>query len=412
MDHDNRKSYSMLVGTLFISCLAVSAFAADEEIAMEPMAHVSTMNAIYDNRKAFESSPEIKPHSLSDMGPHMIAVASNVGTSAKDEDEIDQTAQQDRSKQGLAGKNAYWSVQFENDFFANSGDRYYTHGTQISRLVMNEPPGWLRRTAQLFPAYQSDNIVNGVNYTFGQTIFTPDDTKSTTPAENDRPYAGYLYGSAALLSRVSHNDISDIGNLLEFTIGIVGPWSLAREAQTSFHDLIGIDSPQGWDNQLHNELGLGVSYSRFWRMIKPVSNGLEFGITPHLTAALGNVYTYAAAGSMFRLGTHLGNDLSPPNIRPGFPGISLFNLGKKHNLYLFAGMEGRIVARNIFLDGNTFLESHSVEKKILVGDMQIGLAFQLEGVRLSISNMFRTKEFTTQQGTDHYGAVNISFDLE
>jgi len=307
--------------------------------------------------------------------------------------------------------NEYWSLQLENDFFASSGDRYYTHGTLVSLLLMEEPPGWLKRVARLFPAYQSDRIINGVNYTIGQKIFTPNNTTSTIFAENDRPYAGYLYTSAALLSRVGKNSLFKTGNLLEFTIGLIGPMAVGKEVQTSFHDLIGIDSPQGWNNQLANEIGLGFSYSRFWKRIQPVLDSFEVGVTPQLTAAVGNIYTYVAAGIMFRMGTLLDNDLSPPNIKPGFPGIPLFIVAEQHSWYFYVGAETRIVGRNIFLDGNTFQESHSVEKESIVGDFQFGFVYRVGNLRLSLSNMYRTKEHKTQKDNTHYGTINISIAM-
>ena len=305
----------------------------------------------------------------------------------------------------------YRSIQLENDFFASSGDRYYTHGTMVSLLLVEEPPGWLKSIARFFPAYRTDGMINGVNYTIGQKIFTPNDTKSETFVENDRPYAGYLYTSAALLSRVGKNNLFETGNLLEFTIGVVGPIALGKEVQTSFHDLIGIDSPQGWNNQLESELGLGFSYSRFWRIIQPVLNSFDVGIIPQLTAALGNIYTYAAAGAMFRFGTHLDNDLSPPNIKPGFPGIPLFIVNNQHSWYFFAGVETRVVGRNLFLDGNTFQESYRVEKELVVGDIQFGFVYRIGSLRLSLSNMHRTEEYKTQKDITHYGAINISMAM-
>lgn len=307
-----------------------------------------------------------------------------------------------------AVKGEYWSIQLENDFFALSGDRYYTHGTEISRTVMGKPPQWLEDIAKFFPAFESDGVISGVNYSIGQKIFTPDNTEATSITDNDRPYAGYLYFSTAVLSRVSRQDHIDTGNLIDFTFGLVGPSALAEQAQTNVHNIIGIDSPNGWDNQLHDELGFGLSYTRFWRHVKPVGS-LNYGMTPHVNIVLGNVYTYAATGVMFRFGAHLNNDLSPPNIRPGFPGLSFFRPSQQNNWYLFAGVEGRAVARNIFLDGNTFKDSYSVDKKPLVGDFQFGFVFQTGDIRISISNMIRTKEFEGQKDETNFGAINISF---
>jgi hypothetical protein len=122
-----------------------------------------------------------------------------------------------------AAPGEYWSIQFENDFFAQSGDRYYTHGTEISRTVMDNPVPWIFDIANFFPVFESDGEIKGVTYTIGQKIFTPNDTETTGLVVDDRPYAGYLYISAAMLSRVSKKDNIDTGNLVELTLSIVGP---------------------------------------------------------------------------------------------------------------------------------------------------------------------------------------------
>jgi hypothetical protein len=269
---------------------------------------------------------------------------------------------------------------------------------------------WLEDVAKFLWVFDTDGVVNGVNYRLGQKIFTPDNTEASAIVVDDRPYAGYLYISAAMLSSVSTKNNVDTGNLIEFTLGIVGPSALAEETQTGVHNLIGIDSPKGWDNQLNDELAIGVSYTRFWREVNQVGD-FNYGMTPHINLVLGNVYTYAATGVMFRFGTHLNNDLAPPNIRPGFPGLSLFRPKSQNSWYFFAGIEGRAVIRNIFLDGNSFSDSHSVDKKLLVGDMQYGIVYQTGNLRFSISNMIRTKEYKTQKDKTNFGAVNVSYAL-
>ncbi len=309
----------------------------------------------------------------------------------------------------LPPPDSFISVQMENDFFASSGDRYYTHGTQLSVLKKMAPPAGLERLSEWVPFYEKGQQLSLVNYTFGQKIFTPNDTDETSVVEGDRPYAGYLYFSAAVLSQIHSTAEVDHGNMFEITLGVVGPSAMSRQSQTNFHDLVGIDSPKGWDNQLKDEPALGVSYTRFWRLVEPLSNGLQLGINPHMNMVVGNVYTYGAGGVMFRLGDHLKRDLSPPNIRPGFPGLAYFRGGDEPSWYLFLGFESRLIARDIFLDGNTFKESYSVEKEKLVGDMQFGVVYLVNRWRFAFSNMIRTKEYDTQEDTTHYGALNISF---
>lgn len=76
--------------------------------------------------------------------------------------------------------------------------------------------------------------------------------------------------------------------------------------------------------------------------------------------------------------------------------------------YAFAGIEGRAVARNIFLDGNTFADSRSVDKEPLVGDLQFGIVLDWSDVRLSYTHVYRTREFRTQESSDDFGAFSVS----
>ena len=84
----------------------------------------------------------------------------------------------------------------------------------------------------------------------------------------------------------------------------------------------------------------------------------------------------------------------------------------RFNWYLFAGVDGRAVARNIFLDGNTFRDSHSVDKEIFVGDIQMGIVLTKGDVRLGYTHVFRSREFKTQKESyQQFGAVSLSFQL-
>ena len=67
--------------------------------------------------------------------------------------------------------------------------------------------------------------------------------------------------------------------------------------------------------------------------------------------------------------------------------------------------------QNIFLDGNTFKDSHSVDKEPLVGDFQAGLVLTWKGYRLSFTSVHRTREFEGQESSTRYGAFSLSIRL-
>ena len=75
---------------------------------------------------------------------------------------------------------------------------------------------------------------------------------------------------------------------------------------------------------------------------------------------------------------------------------------------MFVGVDGRAIARNIFLDGNTWRDSRSVDKEPLVGDLQWGLAVTWKGARLTYTHVRRTREFETQGPSSDFGAFALS----
>jgi hypothetical protein len=73
------------------------------------------------------------------------------------------------------------------------------------------------------------------------------------------------------------------------------------------------------------------------------------------------------------------------------------------------GVDARGVARNIFLDGNTFRSSASVDRKPFVWDAQFGAAATWGLHRLGFSVVRRSAEFTTQVKSDKFGQLTYSF---
>lgn len=300
------------------------------------------------------------------------------------------------------------SFQFENDVLGlDDSDQHYTSGLQLSwQSDANSLPdglsSWARRSVFFDP-----QVSLHFKISLGQNLYTPEDIQTPELVVDDRPYAGWLHGDFTLLG-CTENSL----NVLEFSVGVVGPAAGGKGFQQWFHRVIESPDPQGWDNQLHNELALLVGFERRWRSIIPLGLwGLEIDPAPHVDLAVGNVFTYGAVGANFRLGQGLRGDFGPPRLRPGPPGSRGFTAIDGLTWYLFAGLEGRAVLRNIFLDGNTFGQSHSVDKEPFVADAWFGWAVSVSQVRLAATYIMRTKEFQGQDTPDHFGAVTISVGI-
>jgi hypothetical protein len=134
-------------------------------------------------------------------------------------------------------------------------------------------------------------------------------------------------------------------------------------------------------------------------------------LEPHFGGAIGNVWDYVNAGAMARIGFNIPEDYGPMRIQPSMPGSDYFEpqAGADFGAYLFAGIEGRAVGRNLFLDGNSFESSRSVAKRDFVGDLVTGAAITFNFARLAFTHVIRSREYKTQRGDDQYGAVDITF---
>ena len=84
-------------------------------------------------------------------------------------------------------------------------------------------------------------------------------------------------------------------------------------------------------------------------------------------------------------------------------------LDRNFSVFLFGAADGRAVARNIFLDGNTFRESRSVPKEAFVADLSAGVGLIAGGWQLTYSQVWRTREFKAQQDFyNQFGSFTLS----
>ncbi len=199
---------------------------------------------------------------------------------------------------------------------------------------------------------------------------------------------------------------------LELNVGVVGSYSYAEETQSFVHEVVNSPEPRGWKHQLDNEPGIMLVYDRQWQaQYNSEPWGVGVDLTPHLGGTLGNVMTSVAAGITLRIGRDLPSDYGPPTIRPSLPGSGFFHPTQKFGWYLFVGVEGRYVLHSIFLDGNTFADSHQVDREPWVGDLQAGLVLTWGDYRLSFTNIFRSDEFSEQKASTEFGSISLSVRL-
>jgi hypothetical protein len=317
---------------------------------------------------------------------------------------------------------AGWQIQVENDALAafSGSDEFYTNGLRFAWLrnsAVTQNPEWVDRftnwwcSSPLCPDAVPDA---GYGHAFGQNFYTPASITVVELIPDDRPYAGYLYYSWLVNVRSDTDEDPEltrpVQNLFELQLGLVGPEAGGEFVQREFHQLIGDDEPLGWDNQLRNEPVLNLVY--LWR--KRIGNR-SFDVIPHWGGALGNAATYVNAGATVRIGWNL----------TGFPALviapTVAGVGReretRHELYGFVGADGRAVAHNIFLDGNTFTDSHSVDKEPWVYDLKAGISYRYKGWRFDYTFVRRSKEFHPPpaggdtEGVHDFGSIGLSYQI-
>ena len=307
-----------------------------------------------------------------------------------------------------------FSLYFENDYFGGE-DRRYTNGVKLSWVSGDlsdwGQEGWRQTVIESLPFVNRPGTQKNLGLALGQNIYTPDDTSLAVPDPTDRPYAGWSYVEFSFISKTER-----VMDTVAIQLGIVGPKSYADETQRIVHEWINDDVPAGWDSQLKNEPGINLVAERKWRLYgRTFGDTLGVDFIPHVGASLGNVQTYANAGGQVRLGFNLPSDFGVNLIRGGGAVSTPVNdedprvsVKRDWSFFIFGGMDGRAVAQDIFLDGNTFRDSASVDKKNFVGDAYYGFGVILGTWQLTYTEVVRTLEFDGQDGKSYFGSVTLS----
>lgn len=309
----------------------------------------------------------------------------------------------------------------ENDVMLKQ-DEGYTNGVQLMWVTPELRPDsrssflrWLARLNRKLlgskerAREESDpwNNKRRASLSLVQGMFTPDNLTAKELIPDDRPYAGLLYVSLGLV-RLSpvYQDSAGVA------VGGVGPLSLAGAVQRWLHKTYGWTYPEGWENQLKNEPVLELWCNRLWTLVPPrISfHGLQPVVKAGIGAQVGNLMLASAAVADLKLGFNLEPQMDTFVAAPFFNNF-FAGRANRTSVYAFVRLEGRAVARNLLLQGNTFQESHGVDIHPLYGQLSTGLAYQSPQAGLIIYFVLRTREFVGQKYKEPYFGLTFSFNL-
>lgn len=308
-------------------------------------------------------------------------------------------------------------VRSDNDVYGRANqDHNYTAGAAITWVSpglgdysedaclpgfirgLNSGLGWLQ---------PRDADRRNLVLTYTHALYTPEDGTRSDLILDDRPYAGVLMFGIGWNGRRG-----DTLGTTHLRIGTTGPSAQGEAAQDAVHQIFGRNRFRGWDNQLRDEVLVQLLHERLWRLHRSeYGDAMAWDLIGHAGGSLGNLATYANGGFELRWGKHLPDDFGTDPFRPAgdntAPGDRP-DLGDAWGWHFFAGVDARYVLQDITLDGNSWKDSHSVDRREAVGDLSLGVAITRGPWKIAGSHIRRTREFVGQDARPIFGSVTVS----
>ena len=282
----------------------------------------------------------------------------------------------------------YFRFNYDNDFFA-SRDQDYTQGYNfelVSPAMRHNPINKL--------LLKMKNSESHYGVSIEHIGFTPFTIGSAAIQYGDRPFAAaIMLKSFAIATDTLHKSrwVSSLN------IGLIGPGAFGKEMQVAIHKATGNTMPQGWQNQIRNDVVLNYEVSYEKQLLR--YNNL-FSLQANTTVRLGTLFTNAALGLNSTFGI----------INTPFVSVKT---KKRFALYGYAQPMLNIIGYDATLQGGLFnrtspytINNHQIER--LTGQINYGMVLQTRTLFLEYSRVLITREF--ESGTSSkWGGIKVGF---
>jgi lipid A 3-O-deacylase len=270
----------------------------------------------------------------------------------------------------------YFRINYENDFFA-AFDRDYTQGILIEKVH----PGLSQ-----FPFMKILWHPKCSEIKYGLAIehnaYTPNDIGQYDIQFGDRPYAGVLMFKSFL---IADNFEKQSRITVSFNTGVIGPAAGGEQMQRTIHHWINYMQPEGWHNQIQNDLVLNYQVN-VEKAVLQYNN--HFLVSAYGSARLGTLSDKISAGFT----ASLGNFNSP---------YSTTQIGKKSfQWHAYFNLVGNAVGYDATLQGGVF--NHTSVYTINTGEVnrltlqdKFGLVMVFRPLYLEYYRTGMTEEFKT-----------------
>lgn len=289
-------------------------------------------------------------------------------------------------------KNEFGFITENDSYLATLNDGYYTNGLFIN----------FRRALE--PEFCGEKLEKKIyEISIGQQMFTPYRANVPNPANQDRPFAGYLFAGGSLSNFYANESLLK----LSAQIGTTGPHSLAQEAQKLIHDVAGFYTPSGWEYQIKNELALNLS-AKYNRLLFKNSSR-NFDIIGHSYINLGSTFSGVGIAPIFRIGRL--NQLYHSALENAVIGHAKTAKRKASEFYFYAKPQINFVAYDATIQGSLFKHNSPVtfDIKPVVFEQHVGLTYSSNRFTIDFKAIFKTKEIKSVAKAQNYGSASLYY---
>ncbi len=268
-------------------------------------------------------------------------------------------------------RQSYWRLSYDNDFFTAT-DKYFTQGIALE-IVSPRLRALPTRRVMIVP--RATDVRYGIGYE--DDGYTASDLKAPQILQDDHPYAGtkQLRVFAIADDTVRRQRVTSL-----LTLGIIGQGAGGKEIQTFIHRHTGNTIPQGWGNQIRNDVILNY----------------EAGIERQLFRA-GDHLLLTGSGSA-RAGTFNTATTVGLTVMAGRLGSPFAAARPRREFYLYAKPQANLVGQDATLQGGLLNRSspYTISASALsriVYRQQVGIVYRSRHHFIEYYQSLGTREF-------------------
>jgi len=296
------------------------------------------------------------------------------------------------------GKTSEIGFISDNDLYTSSkNDMYYTNGLELFYRFITQN--------------NNEKISKEITeFRIGQYLYNPRFINEEAVDINDRPFAGYLFAEAGKSFFYKSESVLKT----DFQLGFVGPNALGQELQEGFHKIIGYKKVYGWENQIHNALGL-QAHVMYSKKMFPSKHNDFVDLHFQSEANLGTIFTGVSTGFMARFGFKSLIPIYDSNMHDA--SISSEAQSNIREFYFYMAPSVNYQLYDATIEGSMFNDTSPITFDLvpLRFNGEAGLKYRYNNFNISYSFLYRGRELKgdvndTNRGY-FYGSIRMGFLL-